>query len=201
MVPLIEIEYRNLPKGIFQHLKNSIIIENSHFSVNRVDDSFSNFDGGPPDTIFTVNLFLLGLLNNSFLYPGIYDLLKGSIIFLWKKTRNHYYTRKGALEKDKNYISLEFKISQDKAIEFRLEGNISDDGVAQLTDKLFLYLKNGDKVREDLKTYSCKSDDEDSHKFSLEIDQSSNDWNPINFEELKQRRREKLRDILDELES
>jgi len=201
MGTLIEIDYRNLPQGIFHHLENSIIKGNSHFTIRKSNDNISNFTGGPPDTIITINLFLLGFLTNSFIYPAFYDLFKTSILFLWKKIVGHYSIKKTPLEDDKNYISLQFKIFQNKVIEFNLEGNIPKEKILPVTENIFNYLKDQTKLNHDIENLSFQSDNDSTIILSLEIDHTTFGWKPIDFEERKKRMNEYLTNMLDELES
>lgn len=197
----IEIKYRHLPSDLFVDIENAF--RNNDISINIFPDKedYENFDGSPADILIYINQHLTELIITGLISPAIYDLVKHSISSTWKKIRDYYLKKKNRLEEEKNYISLNFKIDSDNSVEFNLIGDIKEDKISELTDKLFAYISDTNRIQNDLNNPDFKSSEINSNQISLRFNFESNKWEPINYAELRKQMDNFLNDLYDKLEN
>lgn len=196
----IQITYRHLPSDItddFQKLSNlSITVSTRHDK-----EEFLYFTGGPADIEIYIDTHLTELIVGGLLLPAIYDAIKYSVKTTWKKLIAYYKKKKVELQQDKNYISLTFNLNSDKSLEYNLDGTLNNETIDKLTDKIFEYLQDKEKLHNDFKNPDYKDKEDTKPKIRMRYNPETNSWTPINFVEFEKWRDEMMRRAQDEWDS
>lgn len=185
MTPNIEIRYRHIPSEITDDIQKDL--ERANLTVSIVHDKkeYFNFTGGPADILIYIDNHLTEIIIGGLLLPAAYDTLKYSIKTTWKKLVLHYGKRKSELEEDKNHIELNFKLHENKTIEFNLSGDIDEKTINNVVDKLFEYLKDKEKHNNDFQNKDYKDRLDLKPRIRMRYNPNTNKWEPTNFAEIK----------------
>lgn len=200
MRPIIDIEYTNVPKDVVKDLfalKQYGIDINCHFE----EEEFYSFDGGPNDILIYINNHLTELIAGGIIVNAAYDILKSGIQFTWRKVVQFYKNQKGEHQADKNNIILKLKIGADRTIEFTLKGNINEDQINIIINKLFLQLNSLNKIYLLFEEKQYHNSDEDGRHIEMYYNENEEKWLPVDFEMKRKEWDDFIRNIQDGLDS
>jgi hypothetical protein len=183
----IEIEYRNLPSDLFVDIKSTFRCYDIALHIFQDGEEHEYLNGGTADVVVYVGEGLTNLIENDLLHQEFYALIKHYISSTWKKIRDYYLEIGIKLQEDKNYISLNFRISKFNSVEFNLMGNVKKENIARLTDKIFSYLRDKDRIQNDLNNPVFKNNNNYIDIISLNFNLGNDDWEPKNFNEYKKK--------------
>ncbi len=197
----IKIIYRHLPSEITEDLQN--ISARTDLTVSTIHDKkeISYFTGGPADIEIFISTHLTELIVGGLILPTIYNLLKYSIKTSWKKLVSYYNKKNIKIEDDKNNISLTFCLKDDRIIEYKLDGTMSEQVIDKLNENIFEYLKDVNKQNKDFLNPDFKNKNETNPKISMQYNPQTSSWEAVNFAECEKQREELIRRIQDILGS
>ncbi len=92
---------------------------------------------------------------------------------------------------------MTFKIAPDKTIECTLAGNVAPESIDMLTDKVFEYLKDKERQKKDFDEPDFRSDTKP--RIRIRYNPETNQYEPVNFGEMRKRDEEMMRSIMREL--
>ena len=114
-------------------LKGIAIIE-AELEVHQ--DKSESFYGADGSNIIDVLIYFEMHWEEMLLYPIVYDVLKESIVLLWKKVSNRIKKAKSHNIEGNNQIEISFKKKNDGEIKFNLKGDINGDQIEKILDSM-----------------------------------------------------------------
>jgi len=116
----------------------------------------------------------------------IYDALKYSIKTSWTAYRNYFQSKQKTKfdEGENRCIAVNFSLDEKRTIEYRLTGDISDDVINNLTDKIFSTIKDQTTIKQ---TFSNPDLVNDSWKpkIRMKYNSETKEWEPVNFGDIR----------------
>jgi hypothetical protein len=193
----IEIHYGKIPKEIINDFETGIdkSISLTLHHENAEEGEVNHFEEAADILIF-VNAHLTELMvgiTGSLVYDGIKYAVKST----WKKLRDHYSKKKREYQEEQNCIELNFKIAPDKTIECTLAGNVAPESIDMLTDKMFEYLKDKERQKRHFDEPDYRSDTKP--RIRIRYNPETNQWEPVNFGEMRKKDEERMRSIVRKL--
>ncbi len=179
----IEIYYMRIPDEVVNDL--SLEIKNSlRIKIVRQTE-YSNFTGGPADIIIYVEEHLGEIIASGIVGNTAFTSVRYLIAGIWRKLVSLYKKDKSGIQQDKNFISLNFKIHSDRSIEFDLAGDIDENVVGKLTEQVFDYLKDKNRIESDLNNPQFQVRDTEKCKIRMRLNPITKEWEPVNFTEIE----------------
>jgi hypothetical protein len=182
----IEIVYREyIPSDLFLSFKEKFGENQIELKIDK-KMYFSVTGDVVADVIISISQTTTELIVQGLLVSVVYDSLKYSILSSWTAFKN-YFQAKSKTEFDQNEnrrISLRFQFDKDRHIEYHLTGDVSDDVIKDLTEKLFQSIKDKNQIETyfsnlDLKEGSIRP------RIRIKYNPKTNNWEPVNNAELR----------------
>ncbi len=180
----IKVVYRHLPSDITDEFEN---IKNSDFSVIVKEDKkeYFHFSGGPADILIYFEQHPTELIVTGLIIPTIFEGFKYALSTTWKRLTKHSNKKQEKIQNDKNKIELNFKVGQDKTVEFSLRGTANEETIDNAIDKIFEYLRDKTKQENDFQNPDLKGNFDLKPKIRLQYNSQTDKWTPVNFAEIK----------------
>jgi hypothetical protein len=182
----IEITYRDyIPSDIFNSFKEKYSDNQIELKIDK--KMYFNATGDVvADIIISINHLTTEQIIQGLLISAFYDSLKYSIFTSWTAFRNYFQAKPKTKfdESENRRISLNFQIDQNRLVEFHLTGDVSDDIIKDLTNKLFQTIQDKNKIEScfsnpDIKEGAIKQ------RIRIRYNQESKNWEPVNNSELR----------------
>lgn len=123
-------------------------------------------------------------IKDNFLSQSLYDVIKASVIILWKKLRKASPKKHNSQNVKAGKISIRAQDSKNRKIEINIEGDIKDELIKSVVDRSFQYLES-DMKEEVFKQPDFVDNSNDEEKIELKYNPESDTWEPENFGELR----------------
>src|SRR5690606_5196295 len=123
----IKVVYKHyIPEEWIKELESSIQATDILFGKAKDKDKYYNFAG--PE-LADIIIFIRDNPESIFLAPALYDIVKTSIVGLWKKltTLNVKKMQSSDARDEQKKISVRYEDSQQRQVTINIEGNLDND--------------------------------------------------------------------------
>ncbi|MDA3883131.1 MAG: hypothetical protein PF481_07585 [Bacteroidales bacterium] len=144
-----------------------------------------------------ITIFIIEHPESIFLYPALYDILKITLIVLWKKLKKLNIVRQdssGKTESKIKTIAVNYEDSQNRKVKITIDSNLNENLISEIIESALNIIKSN-KKDEFFNKKEFVSNSENSKKIELFYNKTSKTWEPFNFENYKRKMDEYLREI------
>lgn len=182
----IEIIYREyIPTEVFNSFKEKF--DDSQIEL-KIDKKmyFSATGDVVADIIISISQTTTELLVQGLWVSAVYDSLKYSVLSSWTAFRNYFQAKPKTKfdESENRCISLNFQIDKNRHVEYNLTGDVSDEVIKDLTEKLFQTIKD----KKQIETYFSNPDIKEGSirpRIRIKYNPDTKNWEPVNWGELR----------------
>lgn len=163
-------------------LKN---ISNEGAQFDIVKDESEAFSGTTGSASIDVLIYFEEHWEEMLLYPGVYDILKGSLVLLWLKVSNRFKKAKKHNIEGGHRIEIYFKKKKDGEIKFNLKGDLDHDQIEKITENLFEIASNEKHTSVLLSNPDLLNENDEKPRVRMRFNKEKNEWEPVNFKEIR----------------
>lgn len=170
---------------LIQEFKTSLENTDEFTVINTKEKGeYYNASGYIPEILLFINENATALIVSNLLIRPLYDILKGSIINLYVKTKSYFKAKKDGNKNGKTIISLQITTDTNFNCDFNMEGNISEENIEKTIDNIFTLLKDQQHL-EIMKNKDFVTKENGIEKLTFELDKDKNIWLPTNYGKIR----------------
>ena len=169
-------------------------ITNSQFEFEIIKDETEAFCSA--DGILAIDAIIYFEKNweEMLLHPGVYDIIKGSIILLWIKVYNRFKKAKSHKIDGNHQIEISFKKKKDGEIKFNLKGDLNNSQIKEITESLFEIASSEQKTTDLLSNSDYINPKSKKPIVLMQYNKEINEWEPLNYKEIHDYINKKIND-------
>ncbi|MCJ7448610.1 MAG: hypothetical protein MUO72_13050 [Bacteroidales bacterium] len=182
----ISIIYKHyVPEDWIEEFETAIQTSSISFKKIKDEDKYSNFTGPELSPIL---IFIRDNPESIFLAPALYDILKTSIVSLWKKLKSLSVKkiRLSETEPKQKKISIRYEDAQQRQVTINIDGDLNNDMIEEIVEESLKIIKTD--IKEEFfqqPDFVTKSQEHDI--IELKYNVKSKAWEPINFGDIRRK--------------
>jgi len=180
----ISVIYKHyIPEDWIEELETAIQTTDVSFKKSKDEDKYDNFIG--PE-LADIIIFIKDNPVSIFLAPALYDIVKASIVGLWKKltTLNVKKMQSGKIEAKQKKISIHYEDAQQRRIIINIEGNLDNDLIEKIVEESLEVIKT-DKKEEFFQKPDFVDNSQKVDTIELKYNPETKVWEPENFGDIR----------------
>lgn len=148
-------------------------------------DESEAFCGADGSTTNDILIYFEKHWEEMLLYPGVYDVLKGSLVLLWIKVSNRFKKAKSHNIEGNHQVEISFKKKKDGEVKFNLKGDLDDDQIEKIIESLLQKASNEKQNSELLSNPDFLDENHEKPRIRMRYNKEKNEWEPVNFKEIR----------------
>jgi len=182
----IRVIYKNyIPEDWIGEFETAIQKTDIHFKKSINEEKYNHFTG--PE-LASIIIFIRDNPESIFLAPAVYDILKTSLIGLWKKlaSLNVKKMRSGKTEVSEKKISVRYEDAQHRRVTINIEGNLDNDLIEEIVEESMRIIKT-DKKEEFFQQPDFVDNSLGVKAIELKYNSESKVWELENFGDIRRK--------------
>ena len=184
---VINVIYKHyIPEDWIEEFETSIQEIKVSFNKSKDEGRYYNFVG--PE-LADIIIFIRDNPESIFLAPAIYDIVKSSLVGLWKKLKSLKVEKMksgGSIEEKQKKISVRYEDSQNRRISINFVGNIDNEIIEEVVEKSLDVIKT-DKKEELFREPDFVDNSSGKITIELKYNPKTKVWEPENFGDIRRK--------------
>jgi hypothetical protein len=176
---------------IIHRFPNIDEVENNLKTFNSVEaeleilkDESEAFSGADGNTLIDVLIYFEKHWEEMLLYPGVYDVLKGSLVLLWLKVSKRF-KKSESHNMDRNHqIEISFKRKKDGEIKFNLHGDLDGNQIDNIMESLLKLASSEQQADELFSNPDLIDENDEKPSVRMRYNMEKNRWEPVNIKKI-----------------
>ena len=118
------------------------------------------------------------------LYPGVYDILKASLVLLWLKVSKRFKLAKNHNINGNHEIEISFKKDENGEIMFNLKGDLDSNLIESITESMLRIASNNQQAKELLTNPDFLESKNKKPRVRLRYNKETNAWKPVKIKQI-----------------
>ncbi|HDL01041.1 MAG TPA: hypothetical protein ENH23_02280 [candidate division Zixibacteria bacterium] len=182
----ISVIYKHyIPEDWIEELETAIKTTDVPFKKSKDEDKYYNFTG--PE-LADIIIFIKDNPESIFLAPALYDIVKVSIVGLWKKltSLNVKKMQSGETEAKQKKISVRYEDAQQRRVTINIEGDLDNDIIEEIVEEALEVIKT-DKKEEFFQQPDFVDNSQGVKAMELKFNPETKVWEPENFGDIRRK--------------